>query len=233
MKTASIRAAGGTQGFANAVEMRGVENWQPACDHHGVPPYFKMNDARPHPPRSLSPSEGAESGLRESFRLACRIGLMAIHCSDQRSLIMNRRAVLGILGAGAAGLAGIADNRALADEPHAKHAEHFDRCAKACAECLQECDSCYHHCAGLVAEGHKDHARTMNLCVDCGEICSASARLAARQSVLAAIICEACAKACDECAAACGKFPNDKHMAKCATACRDCAAACRDMIKSI
>ena len=53
MKTASIRAAGGTQGFANAVEMRGVENWQPACDHHGVPPYFKMNDARPHPPIPL------------------------------------------------------------------------------------------------------------------------------------------------------------------------------------
>ena len=126
---------------------------------------------------------------------------------------MNRREVLGFLGAGAAGLTAFAESRASTDEPHAKNAKHFDQCAKACAECLQECDSCYHHCAGLVVEGHKDHARTMKLCVDCGEICSAAAKLAARQSVLAAILCDACAKACDECNAACEKFPDDKHMA--------------------
>jgi len=62
---------------------------------------------------------------------------------------------------------------------------------------------------------------------------SAAAKLAARQSVLAAILCDACAKACDECNAACNKFPDDKHMAKCAKACRDCATACRDMIKNV
>jgi hypothetical protein len=158
---------------------------------------------------------------------------MAIHFLNQRSLIMNRREVLGILGAGAAGLTAYAGSRAAADDPHDKHAEHFIRCAKACAECLQECDSCYHHCAGLVIEGHKDHARTMKLCVDCGEICSAATKLAARLSGLAVILCEACAKACDECGAACGKYPDDNHMVKCATACRDCAAACRDMIKNV
>ena len=146
---------------------------------------------------------------------------------------MNRREVLAILGAGAAGLTAFAGSGASADEPHAKHAELFNQCAKACAECLQECDSCYQHCAGLVVEGHKDHAKSMKLCVDCGEICSAAAKLAARQSVLAAILCDACAKACDECNAACEKFPDDKHMARCAKACRDCAAACREMIKNV
>ncbi len=146
---------------------------------------------------------------------------------------MTRREVLGILSAGAAGITALAGSRGLADEPHAGHGEHFDKCAKACAGCMQECDSCYHHCSGLVTEGQKDHAKTMNLCVDCGEICSAAAKLASRQSVLAAILCEACAKACDECGAACGKFPDDTHMAKCAKACRDCAAACRDMIKNV
>ena len=145
---------------------------------------------------------------------------------------MNRREVLGILGAGATGLTAFAGSRASADEPHAKHAEHFIRCAKACAECLLECDFCHHHCVGLVVEGHKEHAKTLKLCVDCGEICSAAAKLAARQSVLAVILCESCAKACDECNAACEKFPDDKIMAKCAKACRDCAAACRDMIKN-
>ncbi len=146
---------------------------------------------------------------------------------------MNRRELLGILGAGAAGLTAFAGNRVSADEPHAEHAGHFNQCAKACADCLQECNSCYHHCAGLVTEGHKDHAKTMKFCVDCGEICSAAAKLAARQSMLAAILCDACAKACDECNAACEKFPDDKHMAKCAKACRDCATACRDMIKNV
>ena len=146
---------------------------------------------------------------------------------------MNRREVLGIIGAGAAGLTAFARSQASADEPHAKHTEHFTQCAKACAECLLECDSCYHHCAGLVVEGHKDHAKTMKLCVDCGEICSAAAKLAARQGVLAAILCDACAKACDECNTACEKFPDDKIMAKCAKACRDCAAACREMIKNV
>jgi hypothetical protein len=146
---------------------------------------------------------------------------------------MNRREVLGVLGAGAAGLTAFAGSGVSADEPHGKHAEHFNQCAKACAECLLDCDSCYHHCAGLVVEGHKDHAKTMKLCVDCGEICSAAAKLAARQSVLATILCEACAKACDECKAACEKYPDDKIMAKCAKACHDCADACREMIKNV
>src|SRR5437899_11236543 len=63
--------------------------------------------------------------------------------------------------------------------------------------------TCTADLAGLCTEGHKDHARTMKLCVDCGEICSAAAKLAARQSMLAAILCDACAKACDVCNAAC------------------------------
>jgi uncharacterized protein YndB with AHSA1/START domain len=144
---------------------------------------------------------------------------------------MDRRQLLGFLGAVIVGLTAFSGSRVSADDPHAKHAEPLSHCAKACVECSQECDSCYQHCAGLVAEGHKDHAGTMRLCVDCSEICSTAAKLVARQSTLAATTCEACAKACDECAAACGKFPDDKHMARCATACRDCAAACRDMIK--
>lgn len=142
---------------------------------------------------------------------------------------MDRREALGILGAGAAGLTALAGGRVSADEPHAKHAADFSQCAKACADCFLECDSCYQHCAGLVVEGQKDHAKTMRLCIDCGEICSAAAKLAARQSALASILCDACAKACDECGAACGNFPDDKHMAKCAKSCRDCAAACRKM----
>jgi len=42
------------------------------------------------------------SGIRGSFCLLCRAGLKAIHFFNQRSVIMNRREVLGFLGAGAA-----------------------------------------------------------------------------------------------------------------------------------
>ena len=114
-----------------------------------------------------------------------------------------------------------------------EHAEHFMKCAKACADCQLQCDSCFKHCLTLLAEGKKEHAKTAQLCADCGECCKLAATLSARQSALAGPACECCAKCCDECAAACEKHPDDKHMAQCAKACRDCAKVCRDMLKSL
>jgi hypothetical protein len=115
-----------------------------------------------------------------------------------------------------------------ADDPH--HG-HFVKCAKACADCQVQCDSCFQHCAGLVTQGEKAHAVTMRSCVDCAEVCKAAASLSGRQSPYAASVCEACAKVCDQCATECEKFPNDKHMADCATSCRNCAKECREMVK--
>jgi hypothetical protein len=103
------------------------------------------------------------------------------------------------------------------------HAEHFMKCAKACAECQLECDSCFTHCVSLLGEGKKEHAATAQLCADCSACCQLGSSLSARQSPLAGPACEACAKACDICAAACEKLPSDKHMAQCAKSCRDCA----------
>lgn len=114
-----------------------------------------------------------------------------------------------------------------------EHDEHFDRCAKACADCQRMCDSCYRHCADLVAGGNKDHARSMNLCLDCGEVCSTAAKLSARKSTLAGPTCEACARVCDVCAEECEKFKDDKHMTACARECRACAKECRAMLKHI
>ena len=115
-----------------------------------------------------------------------------------------------------------------ADSPHASH---MLKCASVCADCQVQCDSCFHHCAGLVAEGKKEHAKCMNLCVDCAECCKMCASLCARQSSLCAHACECCTKCCEECAAACEKFPDDKHMAACAKSCRNCAKECSAMAK--
>jgi len=112
-----------------------------------------------------------------------------------------------------------------------QHHEHYMKCAKACADCQLQCDMCFQHCAGLVAQGEKTHAATMRSCIDCAEVCKTAATLSARHSPVAGSVCEVCAKVCDQCAVACEKFPDDKHMAACAKSCRDCAKECREMMK--
>jgi len=112
-----------------------------------------------------------------------------------------------------------------------EHAEHFKKCAKACADCQVECDACHKHCMTLLRDGKTQHAKTAQTCVDCADFCKLAASLSARQSPYANNACESCAKVCDDCGAACAKFPDDKHMAACAKACRDCAKSCREMLK--
>jgi hypothetical protein len=96
---------------------------------------------------------------------------------------------------------------------------------------MRECESCAHHCANQVAEGKKDHLKTLGTCTDCAEFCASAAKIVARHGPFAVTICESCEKACDQCGAACEKFSEDKHMTRCAKACRNCAKACRDMVK--
>jgi hypothetical protein len=146
---------------------------------------------------------------------------------------MNRREalqVMGITAAGVAALVGGPGSVLALQHERPTHADHFAKCAKACADCLNACEVCFRHCVGLVAEGRKDHLPSLNLCVDCGDTCAVAARISARQGSLAVAICEACANACDVCAVECEKFPQEKHMADCAQACRECAKACRELI---
>jgi hypothetical protein len=126
----------------------------------------------------------------------------------------------------------LAPTAGLADEkPGDHHGGAFMECAKVCDDCQRECDSCARHCALLVAEGKKDHMKTLGTCSDCADMCSTAARVAARQGPMAVIQCEACAKSCDICGEACGSFADDAHMKRCAEMCRTCAKACREMIK--
>jgi hypothetical protein len=117
------------------------------------------------------------------------------------------------------------------DKTGHKHHVHFEKCAKACADCMRECDSCARHCAELVAQGKKEHLHTLGTCIDCAEVCAAAARIVARRGPMSHTICEACAKVCDDCGAACEKHAGDEHMARCARECRTCATACREMLK--
>ncbi len=146
---------------------------------------------------------------------------------------MDRRIVLGLLGTAVLALVGLGGPATSAEDkdtaaPHA-HGE-FDKCARACAECMLQCESCLHHCFHLVLEGKKEHARTAGTCADCGDFCALAVKVVSRRGPTAVTTCEACAKVCDTCGEACEKFPDDEHMKTCARACRDCAKACREMI---
>jgi hypothetical protein len=145
---------------------------------------------------------------------------------------MKRHKYLALLGLAAALLlvlgAGAADDKA---QPAGHHDAAFEACAKACNDCQRECDSCAHHCSLRVADGKKEHLKTLGTCTDCAEICSAAARITAHMGPMSATICDACAKACDSCGEACGTFKEDEHMQRCAKACETCAKACREMIK--
>ena len=118
------------------------------------------------------------------------------------------------------------------DAAHAGHEMHdaMSKCAEACNACQMECDMCAHHCAGMLAEGKKDHLETLRTCVDCATVCSAAARIVAMDGPFSDVICKACAEACGRCAKACEGFPDDEHMKRCAEQCRKCEKACQEMM---
>jgi hypothetical protein len=128
---------------------------------------------------------------------------------------------------------GVAYTSAQDKAKHDQHAAHFVQCANECADCAVVCDSCATHCANLIAQGHKEHLKTLQTCQDCSSICESAADITAKGGPFSDLICQACAEACKRCGDACAQFPNDEHMKKCADQCRKCEKACRDMLQHI
>jgi hypothetical protein len=98
-------------------------------------------------------------------------------CSYMTEDNTNRREMFGVAGVTALGLAAMASSRSRADEKEDGHKEHgqIHPCAKACAECANQCNSCFDHCVELVAGGAKEHTASLRSCADCAELCSAAA----------------------------------------------------------
>jgi hypothetical protein len=144
---------------------------------------------------------------------------------------MDRRELLGALGATAAGLLMTNSNEARAQgEGHHDHGR--ERCLKACQDCSRECNETFHHCYEQVAQGKSDHAKALHLAADCAKFCDLSASLLANNSPLMVHACAACAEADKACAAECEKF-SSQQMQECVKACRACEAACREMVKAM
>ena len=74
---------------------------------------------------------------------------------------MDRRELLGILGAGAVGLTALSGREAVAQGTSAKFDAVHKECLDACSECARSCDMAFHHCTMQVAEGKRDHAKPL------------------------------------------------------------------------
>ena len=149
---------------------------------------------------------------------------------------MDRREMLGFVGAGAAGLAALAGGSASAQEPKHdhKHAEGdvHEKCAEACVDCEKECNQGFHHCFKQVQTGKNEHAKAMHLLADCGDICGTSGKLVARMSPLMTYTCRACGECCQATIAAVEAL-GDSEMKVTLEALRHCQQTCTEMVKAM
>ena len=140
---------------------------------------------------------------------------------------MDRRELLGVLGAGAAGLVAVGGGTARAAHEGHEHDGHI----KTLGECAKVCNEAAHHCLDQLKKGgpHADHhAKSHEAAMDCQEFCTLAATLTARSSPMAKYAHQACADACRDCAAACEGQTED-IMKEGVKACRDCEKMCRQM----
>jgi hypothetical protein len=143
---------------------------------------------------------------------------------------MDRRQMLGLMGAGAAGMLATGGGAAHADHEKGKHDEHIamlGKCAKHCAEAAS-------HCLHTLCKGEGDreaHAKSLEMAAGCKEFCTLTAGLLACNNPLKQYAFEGCAHACRDCATACEKAGGGSVMEECAKICRECAECCEKMCK--
>ena len=151
---------------------------------------------------------------------------------------MDRRQMLGILGASATGLAAVGTKAVAAPRPdhddEHKHSEGQDAHLALMNKCANICNEAAHHCLVQLKTSDSSgehHAKSHTAAIDCQAFCTLTAALMARHSPMSKYAHAACADACRDCAAACeGHAAADKIMAECVQVCRECEKACRKMV---
>ena len=144
---------------------------------------------------------------------------------------MDRRELLGVLGATTAGLLAVGGtSEARAAQGGEKNIH--EQCAEACFDCEKMCNHAFHYCFKEVEAGKKEYLKAIHLCVDCGDVCSTSGKLVARMSPLMVHTCRACAESCDDCIAACEMLdaPDIKEFV---ASLRKCSETCREMVQAM
>ncbi len=140
---------------------------------------------------------------------------------------MDRRELLGVLGAGAAGLVAFGGSAARAGAQSDEHEEHI----KIIGHCALVCNEAAHHCLEELKKGGPHaahHVKSHEAAMDCQAFCVLAATMSARRSPMAKYAHAACAEACGDCAAACAG-QDAKIMTECAEACLACEKICKSM----
>lgn len=111
------------------------------------------------------------------------------------------------------------------NEALATAAKHAMYCSLLCTSCADAC----------VAE-QMDMTQCIRTCLDCSDICDATARMATRRSgqnvEALRLVLATCAQICDACAAECAAHDHE-HCRLCAEMCRECAADCRTALPTV
>jgi len=185
---------------------------------------------------SSSAGVGALNALSSNEFTRCTIVARGFYTSPAwKGIDMNRRDVLGTLGATAVGLTALgavgaqeraADRQGGKKKKAGEHHDHADMAAMTCAECMVECSKCMRHC---IQQAKPDLAKCAEMCSDCSDCCACCAKCCTGS--MGNMACEMCAKMCEACATECEKFADDPVLAACAKSCRECAKSCQAMAK--
>lgn len=97
-----------------------------------------------------------------------------------------------------------------------------ESCIEACFDCVRSCETCI----GNGLPGGSAMAECLRLCLECADLCQATARVMIRKSPNAAKWAEFCATICEACAMECDKHDME-DCRRCAEVCRRCAEECR------
>lgn len=103
------------------------------------------------------------------------------------------------------------------------------RAIKACLAAVVACNACADSDLARDPAGMRDCIRR---CLDCADICDATARVLSRPSPSGqawAKLVAACAVACAECAEECARH-DDSCCRECAAASRECEQACQQLL---
>jgi hypothetical protein len=105
----------------------------------------------------------------------------------------------------------------------------------ALSDCAQACTADTD--ADLGEDNLAEMVRCIRLCLDCTDICTATAavisRLAEYDASATRSLLEACAAICNNCGDECERHAHMPHCRICAEACRRCERACRELLEAL
>jgi hypothetical protein len=148
---------------------------------------------------------------------------------------MDRREMLGVMGAGAVGLTALSGREAVAQAPSSSSQldSIHKECLEACSDCARACDMAFHHCVTQVAEGKREHAKPLQYFADCAGFCGLAACNIAKHSPLMAFSCESCGDACKATLAVVNSSAESEAEKAAIKALTRCEKSCTAMVEAM